>query len=377
MPYGIWLAGELQALGLEVSLIGTPAWVEQVSAEVPVARAAALPLYEGTEADYYARGKWHEEKSSYQFARRALELARSWRSDVVHFVFLDSFILSLLAALPHAGHTRVYTTLHSPYFLPRFAPNTRMGRLKAGAQTLALRLLVRRGVRVHVHTPSFATEIGRLTVPGRVQYIAHPADAPLPGSLDGGDEVRRQLGVGPDVQLLLAFGHTRRSKGVDIAIRALAHLPPEYHLMILGTEDEITGEEIARLTSSCGVEGRVHTRLEFLPREEYEPYFAAAAVVVLPYGRGFASQSGVMYIAGAMGVPVAASDAGSTGELVQSYGLGQVFRAEDPADMARVVQLTNAPRYSPQQRRERHEQFTRNHTLRAFAEATLTDYHRT
>lgn len=374
VSYAIWVCEQLHSRGIEINIIGPAAFIDAVRAEVRINKSKVLSLYDESAAAYYDKGKWHEERSSYRFTRTSLETAREWGSEITHFVFLDSFILSLLAARRYAGQMRLYATLHWAYFLPRFAEPGLTGQLKATAQLLALNMLLRTGVRLQVHTPSFETEIGRRTKSGQVRYIPYPADPPVAESMRRGSDLRDALGIAPETRLLLAFGGTRRNKGVDIAIRSLAYLPENHHLVVLGAAHDFHADQLISLAQTHGVEHRLHLRLEFLPREEYEPYFAAADTVVLPYTRSFAGQSGVMVIAGSMGVPVTASDSGSLAELVHQSNLGHIFSSENPEDMARAVLLNTRVQLTIEERLQRQEIFLREHAIDDFGTAILDDY---
>ena len=382
-PYAVTLCQQFRERGLEVNLIGPARLVSEVRAQAPLSRSAVVELYQGSTEDYHRRGKWHEERSSYLFTRRALDIARSWNSDVAHFVFLDSFILSLLAARLLSGRAayrmRIYTTLHWAYMLPRFREPGVSGGLKAAAQLWGLRRLLRSGVHLQLHTPSFVSEIGRGGLSGQVSYIPHPAEAPGDITPDQVAALRARLGVLPDTKLLLAFGGTRQDKGADVAVMMLAHLPPAYHLMIVGAEAYFSLQTLSDLADELGVRERVHLDLRYVEQEEGDLYFAAAAAAVLPYRRDFSGQSGVMFVAGSAGVPVVASTAGSTGELLGHFGLGVVVHSPDEAEalarnMAGAVQTLLARPTDAGVREQRREQFLRAHSLSSFAESTLQDY---
>ena len=383
LPYAVMLCQQFREHGLEVHLIGPALLVSEVCAQAPVSRSAVLELYQGSKEDYYRKGKWHEERSSYLFMRRALDIARSWNSDVAHFVFLDSFILSLLAARLLSGRVasrmRLYTTLHWAYMLPRFQEPGLTGRLKAAAQLWGLRQLLRSGVHLQLHTPSFVSEIGRGGLSGQVSYIPYPAETLGDTTPEQVAALRARLGALPDTKLLLAFGGTRQNKGADVAIMMLVHLPPAYHLMIVGAEEYFSLQTLSDLAARLGVRERVHLHLKYVEKEEYDPYFAAAAAAVLPYRRDFSGQSGVMFIAGSASVPVVASAAGSTGELVGRFGLGVVVQSTDEAEalalnMAGAVQTLLAQPTDAGVREQRREQFLRAHSLSSFTESTLQDY---
>jgi D-inositol-3-phosphate glycosyltransferase len=81
--------------------------------------------------------------------------------------------------------------------------------------------------------------------------------------------------------------------------------------------------------------GRVILRVEFIPDSETEVYFKGGDVVVLPYKDIF--QSGVIFLAYRFGLPVVAADVGSLKDDIVEGETGFVFKPEDPADLATVL----------------------------------------
>ena len=77
-------------------------------------------------------------------------------------------------------------------------------------------------------------------------------------------------------------------------------------------------------------------RAEFIPDEETELYFKAADVLVLPYTHIY--QSGVLFLGYSFGLPVIASDVGALRQDIVENKTGYVFKAEDPADLARNIE---------------------------------------
>jgi len=67
--------------------------------------------------------------------------------------------------------------------------------------------------------------------------------------------------------------------------------------------------------------GQIIQRIEFVPDEQTELYFKAADITVLPYTEVF--QSGVLFLAYSFGLPVIASDVGSSATI--SFREEQVF----------------------------------------------------
>lgn len=82
--------------------------------------------------------------------------------------------------------------------------------------------------------------------PGRFRCLPK-ADAPA---------IRRELGLPPDVPLIVTVGNVTDRKGQDIVVRALAEIREPVHYAIVGMPTR--GVEIASLAEELGVADRVH-----------------------------------------------------------------------------------------------------------------------
>jgi glycosyltransferase involved in cell wall biosynthesis len=177
--------------------------------------------------------------------------------------------------------------------------------------------------RVVVHG---AGAVGRLVDLGierdRIVRIPHPIFEPT-----------REIGP-PQGSTLLFFGLIRRSKGLDLLIRALpaiAEPVPDVRLVVAGDPIE-SAEPFQELARSLGVAGRIDWRLRFLAENEIADVMEEAAVVVLPYRE--IESSGVLAMALGHGRPVVVSDVGSLGDTVRELDAGAVVPPEDPAALA-------------------------------------------
>ena len=369
LGYAVQLARELNARGIKVNVIGQPQFVEQVCQQAPIHRSHHLSLFSGDQDAYFAKGLLHVERTSLNFMRRAIQLSRAFESDITHFLFLDSFMLSLLAAKLSTRGTNVYATLHWAYFLSPFQ-HGQLGRLKGRLQLLNLRWLLGRGLRLMVHSAELAQTLRRLTGSQHVDYVPYPVEVPPLGDVRlPGLQLRERLGLAPSDKLLLAFGTVRHDKGVDLAIEALGALPGQYHLLVAGPPATFGAEDIARFAAQHAVGARVHTELGFIPDAEVGAYFAASDVVLIPYRKSFAGQSGPLTIAAALGLPLAVADVGILRETVGAYQLGELFEAEDVRSMARAIETAASKGAgAPNQR------FLHDHAPERFAEAVLASY---
>ncbi len=128
---------------------------------------------------------------------------------------------------------------------------------------------------------------------------------------------RQLLGIGEDRRVLLLFGNLRPYKGLDTLLRSLDIVrreEPSVLLMVTGkpwTEWRPYEELIERL----GLAQHVRAKLDYVPDDEVEAYFAAADIVVLPYTH-FDAQSGAAMLALPFGKAVVVTNVGGLPELV-------------------------------------------------------------
>ncbi len=152
----------------------------------------------------------------------------------------------------------------------------------------------------------------------------------------GMDELPEAWGVNPPdgvpagARLLLAIARLTPQKGIDVAIRALAELPGDTVLVVLGE-----GPERGRLESLARELG-VGERL-FLPGRvpDVAAWLRRAAVLVHP-ARWEGFGLGVLE-AMLAGVPVVASDVSSLPELVADGQTGVLVRPDDPSALGRGI----------------------------------------
>lgn len=152
------------------------------------------------------------------------------------------------------------------------------------------------------------------------------------------ETMRQQLQIPAEGMLLLAFGHLRDAKNLDLVLRAMPSHPDAY-LVVAGKELSATQKPAAyyqELATQLGVASRCRWRIGFVPEDEIGNYFEAADLVLLTYHRGFRSASGVLNVALQYRRPCLAS--GGPGNLktsVTQYGLGQWIEPDDVAAIAR------------------------------------------
>jgi len=78
---------------------------------------------------------------------------------------------------------------------------------------------------------------------------------------------------------VLFVGQVIRGKGVDLLLQALAEIPGDWHATIVGTGNHL--ETCRALSETLGIAARV-TFAGWVPHRALEPYYASAAVCVVP-----------------------------------------------------------------------------------------------
>jgi phosphatidylinositol alpha-1,6-mannosyltransferase len=148
---------------------------------------------------------------------------------------------------------------------------------------------------------------------------------------------RETLGM-KDERLLLLVGNDLNKKGADLAIRALATLPPDVQLAIAGSAPE---HEVRRLAFDAGVGDRVR----ILPHtDDPAAYYAAADLLVAP------SREDSFHLpaleAMACGLPVVLSARAGAAELVKDGVEARIVR--DPTDVRSLAEAVMGVLDSPE-----------------------------
>ena len=207
---------------------------------------------------------------------------------------------------------------------------------------LSLRIQYNLSNHVFVHTNGMKQElISDFRIPaGKVSVIPFGINNTVPSTSLSSAQARRQLSISEGDKTLLFFGNIAPYKGLEYLISAFTELSNKdrsYRLIIVGKPKGSEGywnqihQEIAR----SGIRDRVIERIEYIPDEETELFFKAAAVLILPYNHVF--QSGVLFLGYNFGLPVIASDVGTLKKEIIEGQTGFVFKPQDSSDLARKV----------------------------------------
>ena len=240
-------------------------------------------------------------------------LVRDLRADVVHTHLVHADLYGGIAAAVRGS--RLVSTKHNddPFRLGPFR-------------------FVERGLcRLADRVVTITDALGRFTV----ERVGIPAEK-VETIHYGLDDLPEPWGENPpdavpaDARVLLAVSRLTQQKGVDLAVQALASLPEDTVLVVLGEGPERAALE--RLARELGVDRRVFL-LGRLP--DVAAWLRRASVFVHPArweGFGLAVLEAML-----AGLPVVATNVSSLPELVVDGGTGLLVAPDDPAALGSAI----------------------------------------
>jgi D-inositol-3-phosphate glycosyltransferase len=159
-----------------------------------------------------------------------------------------------------------------------------------------------------------------------------------PGEASGRLAARARLGIPPNERMAMCFGQIKKSKGVDVLIKAFGQVIPslpDARLWIVGRPLHIDLASLTREIRRSGLEQKIVLRTSSIDIAEVPFWFQAADVVVLPYLRLY--QSDVLLQACSHGRPVVATSVGNTPELIRDGETGWIVPPQKPLSLARAL----------------------------------------
>ncbi|MCE1242921.1 glycosyltransferase family 4 protein [Oryzomicrobium sp.] len=167
-----------------------------------------------------------------------------------------------------------------------------------------------------------------------VIYNAVDTERFSPALTEHRDEVRARYGIPGDAMLYLSVGSGYARKGVGPAIEAVARLPDNAHLLVVGKD-----KHAARYQAQARTLGAAGRRIHFAgPQVDVRPFYGAADAFVLP--TLYDPLSNAVLEALACGLPVLTSTKCGAGEIVRAHQAGFLCDARDvPALAANMVRL--------------------------------------
>jgi glycosyltransferase involved in cell wall biosynthesis len=247
---------------------------------------------------------------------------------------------------------------------------------------ITLRIQYHLSHQIFVHTAKMKSElIEQFGVrDASITVIPFGINNAVPNTSLTPSEAKRRLGLCEDQRAILFFGRITPYKGLEYliaAFRQAASSRKDYRLIIAGRPDrcEQYWSALRRDIHEEVRSGQILLRADFIPDEEAEVYFKAADVLVLPYKDIY--QSGVLFTGYNFGLPVIAADVGSLRDEIVECRTGFVFKPEDPADLARVIeQYFSSDLYTDlsSRRREISDFVTERHSWDVVGQMTTSVY---
>lgn len=258
--------------------------------------------------------------------RRAVKTLRSLirrdAYDVVHAHGLRAGIDAAIAARGTSASS--FVTVHN-VVLPEI-----FGRTKAVAYRGAEPLVVSLNTKVFAASRDIAE---RLAGPRHRNHhkieVLHLGIEP-PHAKRAAGEVRHELGIEPEEKLIVTVTRLAPQKAVDVLLRALAHLPNDVMMVVVG--DGPLAGELRALANDLGISSRVRF-VGF--KSDPADYIAAGNVFSLSSvweACALAAQEAMH-----LGVPVVSTDVGGMSELITDRVSGLLVPAGDPTSLAAAL----------------------------------------
>jgi D-inositol-3-phosphate glycosyltransferase len=211
-------------------------------------------------------------------------------------------------------------------------------RAESSARIVAESEIVRLADRLVANTAQERDELLGLygADPHRVDVV-HPGVSRDVFSPTRQSEARRRLAVGPAERIVLFAGRLQPHKGPDVVIEALAGLPTDVRLVIVGGPSG-AGLDHPEALTELSVRLGVADRVAFLPpveQTQLADWYAAADVVCVP---SHSESFGLVALeAQACGTPVVAAAVGGLTTAVLDGVTGSLVHGHDPGRYAHAL----------------------------------------
>jgi glycosyltransferase involved in cell wall biosynthesis len=282
-------------------------------------------IYKNLDARFYARGvlPWLK------------KLCEIWKPDVLdaHFVWPDGVGVSIIAkelGIPYV------ITLRGKLFECMKEPS----QIRQCAEALKGAAAV---ISVSGGLAEAAIDLG--VNPANIFVIPNGVDA-RNFNIKDQTECRRKLGLPFDKRLLVTVAHLGHRKGHHEVIQALAGLPEDITLVLVGgAAQDGTSETIMDMAKSFGVEKRVILAGP-QPYEKVALYFSAADASVLASYREGCPNAVLESLA--CGTPVVATDVGAVKDILPVPDAGRIVPRKQVPDLQDALEEVLSFPWNPQ-----------------------------
>lgn len=372
-PYAFGLATALMSKGITLDIVGSddldsPAFhgnsgVNFLNLRGDQGPDAGLIKKVGRVLRYYAR---------------LIRYAATAEPRIFHILWnnkVEAFDRTLLMLYYRALGKRIVLTVHNVNAARRDTKDSLLNRL-------TLRVQYRIADHAFVHSDKMKYDLHQeFGVQGvRVTVIPFGINNAVPNTSLTRIEARKRLGIGNNEKTILFFGNIAPYKGLEYLVTAFQKSSTwrnDCRLIIAGRPKNCPRywADIRQLIQEDVRVGKILLKENYIPDEDTEIYFKAADVLVLPYR--YVYQSGVLFLGYSFGLPVLAADVGSLKEDIVEGQTGFVFKSEDPADLARIIEryfASNLFANLDQRRPEICQYASERHSWDVVGKATLDVY---
>jgi glycosyltransferase involved in cell wall biosynthesis len=205
-------------------------------------------------------------------------------------------------------------------------------------------------LRAIVHSKTSRLALVRSGFLARSVVVArHAAPQPHPDAGAARDVIRARLDIPAGATVVGLFGFMSRYKGYDTAVAALARLPKNFHLLLVGGPHPFSPESaledvLALVQKRRRLAPRVHLA-GYVAGDEIAAYQSAIDICIAPYRWGTdVSASGALMWALSSSSPVIASKIPAFMELNESYDCLCMVTPEASRELAfRIEELSRDP----------------------------------
>lgn len=262
--------------------------------------------------------------------------AVAWRPDVVHAN--DGNTLAPASWIAARTGARVIYDAHELWRHRNVRPDRPVAPL---VESLIESTAIRRAHGVITVSPSIVTWLHDMYhLPDRptlVRNIPRAASGPVDPRHG---RLRALAGLGAEDQVVAYGGRITTSRGIEETLEALALLPGSVHFVLLGYGEPDYLAHLDRKVTTLGLQGRVHF-VGKVPPDQVATALADAdlsVVYVRPVCLSYRfSLPNKLFESIHGGLPIAAADLPDTAALVREHGVGEVFDAQSPQDMADTI----------------------------------------
>ncbi|MBN1270978.1 MAG: glycosyltransferase family 4 protein [Candidatus Aminicenantes bacterium] len=205
------------------------------------------------------------------------------------------------------------------------------------------RLIYKLADKIFVHNAFSKQEIQKDISPGqqkKVKIVKHGGYLKFVDHKISKKTARKKLELSEKFFYLLFFGQIKKTKGLDILLRALDSINKKVKLIIAGKMRGHSFDAYTKIIWSQKLDSRILTHIRYISGEERELLFKAADALVIPFRKIF--QSGTMLMGMSYSLPIIASDLPPIKEIINHGENGLLFRCCDPKDLSHKVNLLSS-----------------------------------